>query len=285
MKKQILYLFFILLFLNGHSQEIGNDSVAKERKVEIKLDLASRYIWRGQSWGGNYVVFQPSVEYKITKKITTGVWATTNFKRDYFYADGSSYKGYQEIDFYISYKVKKYLTFQLSDYYWPSVKKVEGVDNNFFNYGSDGVKTMDFNLLFDFSEVGFPFNATISTLVAGNDFKYDSNGENPKQNFTTYAEVGYDFENIFKSNSKKMFKNIDVSPSIGVVFNNQAKYYVAGDYDKPSLVNMSLEISREFEINKNLIMPVSITFTHNAASKNTETFGRNFLIFEVNLTF
>jgi hypothetical protein len=41
-------------------------------------------------------------------------------------------------------------------------------------------------LVFDFSEYDFPLNATLSTLVAGNDFRYDQNGENPKQNLTTY---------------------------------------------------------------------------------------------------
>lgn len=74
-----------------------------------------------------------------------------------------------------------FLQIQLWDYYWPSVNRVDGVNNGFFNYGKDGVKTVDAILYFDFSDgYKLPFPATISTLVAGNDFRYDKNGENPK---------------------------------------------------------------------------------------------------------
>ena len=125
---------------------------------------------RGQCWGGNYVAVQPSIEYAATSKLTLGFWATTNFKSDYFYPDGvSAYKGYQEIDFYLYYQLTDFLQFQLWDYYWPSVSKVEGVDNSYFNYGTNGSKTVDAILYFDFSEgYQYPFNATISTLVQGN---------------------------------------------------------------------------------------------------------------------
>lgn len=281
----MLYLFFTLFFVKNFSQELTKDSIAKDKKFAIQLDFQSRYIWRGQSWGGDYPVIQPTVEYNITKKIIVGVWATSNFKRDYFYPDGSSYKGYQEIDFYLSYKINPYLTLQLWDYYWPSVQKVTGVDNGFFNYGNEGVKTVDLNLLFDFSEVWVPLHVTISTLIAGNDFAYNSKGQNPKQNFTTYAEIGYVFEGVFKKSSKNALQNINVSPTIGSVFNNQAKYYSAGDYNKVSFVNMSLKTAKEFVVHKNFSMPISFTYTYNAATKNTATFGRNFLIFDVSLTF
>ncbi|WP_164974491.1 hypothetical protein [Flavobacterium amnicola] len=253
--------------------------------MTLKLDIQSRYIWRGQSWGGNYFVIQPTVEYKANKKMTLGVWATTNFKKDYFYNDGSFYKGYQEFDMYLIYNVNKYMSVQLWDYYWPSVKKVEGIDNGFFNYGKNSVKTIDFNLLFDFSEVWLPFTTTISTLIAGNDYRYDVLGKNPKQNFTTYAEVGYTFEDVLKKTNNKVMRNITVSPTAGMVFNNQAKYYVSGDYNKPSLVNLSLEMVKEFELAKQLNLPISLVFTHNATIQNTQMFGRNFLIFGANLTY
>jgi len=165
------------------------------------------------------------------------------------------------------------------------VQKVEGIDNSFLNYGSDGVKTIDFILSLDFTEVWLPLTITMSSLIAGNDFRYDSLGENPKQNFTTYAEAGYTFEDVFKTISKKTLKNISVLPTLGIVFNNQAKYYTAGDYNKPSIVNMSLKASRKLDISKTISIPISIIYTHNAATKNTEIFGKNFLIFGVNFTF
>lgn len=290
MKKKLLGLYFSLFFLNAFSQEkVDNstktDSIVNDKKLKVKLDVLSRYIWRGQSWGGDYVVFQPTIEYKFNKKILLGFWGTSNFKKDYFYADGSSYKGYQEINVYASYALTNFITVQLWDYYWPSVEKIAGKDNGFFNYGTNSVKTLDFIVLFDFSDFGLPLNATISSLIAGNDYRFDSNGENPKQNYTTYAEIGYTIEDVLSKITAKAFQDIQLASSVGMVFNNQAEYYAAGDYNKPSLVNLSLKASKEYWLSKNFSMPVSLTYTHNAARKNTETFGRNFIILSAGLTF
>lgn len=276
-------LFFGLVSLQSFSQENGVvvDSVAQEddKKLSLNLDIVSRYLWRGQCWGGDYVSVQPTIEYAVTSKLTLGFWGTTNFKDDYFYPDGVTYyKGYQEIDFYATYQLNDFLQFQLWDYYWPSVSRVEGVDNGFFNYGSDGSKTVDAILYFDFSEgYKYPFNVMISTLVAGNDFRYDNNGENPKQNFTTYAELGYTL-NLFQKSRLKAFQNIEVAPTIGVVFNNESEYYSNADYDKVSFTNLSVSATKEFDLGKGISMPIALTYTHNGATKNTEAFGKNFVI-------
>jgi len=272
MIRKLLVLILVVLATVSYAQEsvIVEDSlsITKAKKWDTSLDVMSRYIWRGQSWGGNYVAVQPSINYNVYKKWTLGFWETHNLKNDYFYPVGISGKGYQEIDFNLCYAVNKYFEVQVWDYYWPSVERVNGIDNGFFNYGRDGVKTVDVNLLFDFTDVWKPFNATISVLVAGNDFRYDSFGNHPKQNFTTYFEVGYDQE----------FKMITLEPVIGVVLNNQAHYYTAGDYDKVSLVNLGLKASHEFEVGKRITIPIWLNYTHNAATKNTEVFGKNFLV-------
>ncbi|WP_298221831.1 hypothetical protein [Flavobacterium sp.] len=255
----------------GQETKTKQDSIpVKSKRLEINLDLASRYLWRGQSWGGDYVVAQPTINYKLTRKWTAGFWATTNFKQDFFYDDGIPGKGYQEIDFNLSYQINSFLTVQVWDYYWPSVERVEGIDNGFFNYGNDGVKTVDATLLFDFTDYKLPLNLTLSTLVAGNDYRYDDNGEHPKQNYTTYFEALYSFE--------ELYRKITLEATAGAVLNNQAEYYTAGDYDKPSLVNLSLKAIREFQLNKRISMPLSLNYIHNATTKNTEVFGKNFLV-------
>lgn len=291
MIKKILFITILLLTtsVNCVSQIIEPilDTIAhdKERKWDASLDIANRYVWRGQSYGENNIVIQPALNYAINKKLTFGFWATTNFKNDYYFLDGSSVNGYQEIDLSLTFQVNKFLKIQVYDYYWPSVEKVDGVSNNFFNYGNDGVKTVDANLLFDFSDVWKPLKVSISTLVAGNDFRYDDNRENPKQNFTTYTEIGYAFENIFNKISKKTFQNIDVEPAIGAVLNNQAQYYSAGDYDRISFVNLSIKATRELEIDKEFSLPIYINYTHNAATNNTEQFGENFVVLGIKLVY
>lgn len=277
-------LFFLLVCSTSiFSQEnkVENDSISteKEKKLELNLDIVSRYIWRGQSWGGNYIAVQPTIEYVVTPKLSLGFWATTNFKKDYFYPDGvTAAKGYQEIDFYAMYQINNFLQFQIWDYYWPSVSKAEGVNNGFFNYGKDGVKTVDAILYFDFSEgYKYPFNITVSTFVAGNDYRYNSNGENAKQNFTTYLEFGYTFT-LFEKSTIKALKGIELDPVIGAVLNNKAEYYSYADYDEVSFINMGITATKEIDLGKGITMPLSLNYVHNAAKNNTETFGKNYLV-------
>ena len=290
MKFKLLFLHLIVISTSMLSQENESKtdtlSVEKEKKLSLTVDFVSRYLWRGQCWGGNYVAVQPTIEYEISPKITLGFWATTNFKDDYFYPDGvTSYKGYQEIDFYVTYQLNDFLQFQVWDYYWPSVEKVEGVDNGFFDYGKDGVKTVDAMLYFDFSEgYKYPFNATISTLVAGNDFRYDSNGENAKQNFTTYLELGYTFT-LFEKSSIKGLQGIELDPIIGAVLNNKAGYYSYADYDKVSLCNLSIKATKEIDLGKGITMPLSLNYVHNGATQNTETFGKNFVVAGISFSY
>ena len=116
----------LLVSVVGFSQkEQVTDSVLKEKKLSLNVDIVSRYLWRGQCWGGNYMAVQPSAEYAVTSRLSIGSWATTNFKKDYFYPDNENYyKGYREIDFYASYQLTDFLQVQIWDYYWPSVSRV-----------------------------------------------------------------------------------------------------------------------------------------------------------------
>lgn len=245
-----------------------DSSKIKPERLSFKLEMLSRYLWRGQPWGANYPALQPTIEYKLTPKVTLGFWGTTNFKSDYYNTNGSYYKGYQEIDFYVSYAVSKMLTVQLWDYYWPSVEKINGISNRYFNYGSNGVKTVDGIVIMDFTSKKLPITVQISTLIAGNDFRATFKGM--RQNFTTYGEISY-------TNLWIPYKIKSVA-TVGVVFNNQAKYYVAGDYDRWSWVNLSCKFSKDFTWFKRWQSPVSIAFIHNAATQNTAAYGKNFVI-------
>ena len=288
MKHRIVFILVWCLYTSlffSQENKMGSDTITS-KKIEFNLDVVSRYLWRGQCWGGDYVAIQPSIVYSITPKVSLGLWATSNLKNDYYYPDGeTSYKGYQEIDFYATYQITDFLQIQLWDYFWPSVRKVEGVDNNYFNYGKDGVKTVDATLYFDFSEgYKYPFNVTLSTLVAGNDYRYDSNGENPKQNFTTYLEVGYSIA-LFENTTYRLFKNIELAPVIGAVLNNKAGYYSYADYDKISFINTGIKATKEVALGKGVTMPLSINYIHNGAQTNTNVFGKNFLVATVSFTY
>jgi hypothetical protein len=90
--------------------------------------------------------------------------------------------------------------------------------------------------------------------------------------------MGYHFSDIFALSSSKFLQKIDAHPVIGAVINNQAQYYTYADYNKPSLINIALSLTREFQTNQNTTIPVVLSYTHNAATANTEVYGKNFLL-------
>ncbi len=270
MKFNLLILLSLICSLSLFSQEktvaeIGEDS----SRWSASLDIVNRYLWRGQAWGGNQVAFQPEIDYQATEKLSFTIWATTNFQNRDYAPDNETPRGYQEIDLGISYDINDFMTIGLWDYYWPTLEKYDDADNSFFNFGEDGVQSLDLSLSFDLSEVWLPFNATISTLIGGNDYRYNEN-DNASRNYTTYVELGYSFEQVYQE--------IGLYPVLGAVLNNQAEYYTYASYDKVSFINFGVQLYREFSLNDSLTLPITLTYTHNAATSNLEPFGRNFLI-------
>lgn len=272
-------VFLIFLFTLASSftfaQETVKDTTATAESLkgtwDLNLDLASLYVWRGQSWGGNYPVTQLYGTYNLSDKWSVGLWATHNYKKEYYDENGTT-KGYQEIDFILNYTVNDFMTISLQDYYWPSTNFQEGVSNSIFDYGNTSSQTVDLMFIFDFTEKGLPLLFTSSTFLAGNDFRYkDEFDENGKQNFTTYMELCYNLDAPL---------GIGLTPVVGVVLNNKARYYSYADYDKLSLVNLGCKVSKEIKLSENIVMPIWINYTYNAADarENLGLLGRQFLI-------
>ena len=281
MKTSLLFLitFNFIEILNAQYQENSIDTIIVEEQSNFsaQIDILNQYIWRGQSYGGKYIAVQPSLEYAINDNLSIGVWATTNFQNKYYEKDEISPRGYQELDLGISYAINNFITVELWDYYYPSVEDFEDEDTNFFNFSDNGVQTLDAVLIFDFSEIWLPFEASVSTLVAGNDYRYNDEEENPKQNFTTYVELNYYFEDVLAE--------IEINPFAGAVLNNKAEYYEAADFNKVSFINLGLTLVREFNLNNNFSVPIHLKYIHNAAGTNTEISGRNFLVAGLSLVY
>lgn len=255
------------------AQEVKDTTATESVKGtwDLNLDFASRYVWRGQSWGGNYPVTQLYGTYHVSDRWSLGFWATHNYKREYYDAAGTT-KGYKEIDLILNYRVNDFLTISLQDYYWPSTNFQEGVSNRVFDYGNTSSQTVDAMLTFDFTDKGLPLWFTSSTFIAGNDFKYkDEDDEKGTHNYTTYMEAGYNFDAAL---------GICIAPVIGVVLNNKARYYNYADYDKPSFVNLGCKVSKEVKISRNIVMPLWLNYTYNAADarENLGLIGHQFLI-------
>lgn len=282
MKKVVLIFVFALTSSLIFAQETFKDTIAKVESTkgtwDLNLDLASRYVWRGQSWGGDYPVTQLYGTYNLSDKWSLGFWATHNYKKEYYDADGTT-KGYREIDFVLNYAANDFLIISLQDYYWPSTNFQEGVSNSFFDYGNTSSQTVDLMFMFDFTEKGLPLWFTSSTFLAGNDFRYkDEFDEKGKQNYTTYMELGYNLDAPL---------GINVTPVLGVVLNNKAQYYTYADYDKPSFVNLGCNFSKEIKISQSIVMPIWLNYTYNAtdARENLGLLGHQFLVAGVTFSF
>lgn len=282
MKKTLSIIALGLICFNTIKAQTTTDSTAVEPVKgtwNLNLDLASRYIWRGQSWGGNYPVAQFYGTYNITNKLSVGLWASQNFKKEPFELNdfGLEYRGYQEIDFVANYQVNNYLTASLQWYYWPTTQKVEGVSNKLFDFGNTSVNTLDFMLMFNFTDKGLPLWLTWSTFLAGNDFRYKNEDDiKGTQNFTSYVEAGYTFDLPAK---------LSLSPVVGAVLNNKSGYYTYANTDKVAFVNLGAKLSREFKLSEKLAMPIWVSFTHNASDKefsvpaNTKDIKAHYVVF------
>ncbi|AWI25938.1 TorF family putative porin [Flavobacterium pallidum] len=274
--------YYLLLMVITGLAVFGQTDTAKDslktdgKRWEAKVDLKSRYIWRGQAYGGNTPAIQPSFSYCVTENLSIGMWATHNFRCEDGHADGSS-DGYREFNFGLDYQLADFLSLGIWQYYWPSLDDDPDADTRFFHYGPASVTTIDAGLTFDFSEnYRYAFQAAINTFISGNDFRYGDKGESTR-NFTTYAEIGYVFKDVFNSISAKTFRGISLTPVTGAVLNNRAGYYEAADYNKVSFINLSVAAEREFDLGYGIAMPVCINYTHNGGTANTALEGRDFL--------
>ncbi len=252
MKKAILALVFALTNSLTFSQETSPEIEKTEPKFTAAVDVVYPYLWRGMKYNGDKVAFQPYVDYAFTDKLSVGLWATTNFSNDV--------DAYNEFDWNISYRLMPIVEIMLSDYYWPATKKAREEDvlnsrDSYFDYSEGSAQTLDFSILFDFSEKGIPVDFQWSTLVGGNDYKYDVNG-NRSRAFSSYVELGYTYS--FKK------RGVDFRPFVGAAVINGGYYGADANGESGfTFSNVGLNVAKEFKISENYNLPVFIRYTNN----------------------
>jgi hypothetical protein len=252
MKKVMLILAFALISSLMFSQDGTPETEKVEPKFTAAVDIVYPYLWRGLKYKGDKVAFQPYINYGFTDKINVELWATTNFS--------NAADAYNEFDWSISYQLNPIMNVMLSDYYWPATKKAYEEDSSnsrdsYFDYSEGSAQTLDFSILFDFSEKGIPLDFQWSTIVGGNDYKYDDNG-NKSRAYSSYAEVGYTYSLKKKGVNFKTF--VGAAVINGGYYGNEANGEVGFTF-----TNVGLNIAKEFEIFENYSLPVFITYTNN----------------------
>lgn len=252
MKKLFLSCILSLLCFLGTAQEtkeVAKDSVKTESRWSAAVDVVYPYLWRGIKYYGNKVAFQPYINYDITEKLNFEIWATTNFS--------NAAVAYNEFDWTITYQVSPVFTIDLSDYYWPATRNnMDWSKANYFDYSAKSAQTVDLSLLFDFSDKGFPVDFTWSTFIAGNDFKYDEDGNPTNRAFSSYAELGYTYLHKKSKSYVRAF--------VGAAVIN-GDYYGVDASGKAGFTfsNVGVSIDKEIKITENYSLPVFIQYQNN----------------------
>lgn len=253
MNKVILILAFALTNNLTFSQEATPETEEVEPKFTAAVDVVYPYLWRGMKYNGDKVAFQPYLDYAFTDKLSFGLWATTNFS--------NAADAYNEFDWNICYQLTPIVEIMLSDYYWPATKKAHEEDSSnsrdgYFDYSEGSAQTLDFSVLFDFSEKGIPLDFQWNTIVGGNDYKYDGNGDSTTRAFSSYAEVGYTYS------LKKT--GIDFRTFVGAAVINGGYYGTDANGEAGfTFSNVGLNVAKKFKISENYCLPVFIRYTNN----------------------
>ncbi|MCL3782234.1 hypothetical protein EMN47_17740 [Prolixibacteraceae bacterium JC049] len=230
--KKIMVIALVgVINMSGHAQEI---------KLNLGVDVMSRYVWRGTSLS-NGVVVQPSLQ--LTKdNLTLGVWGSSAVTNS---------DDYKEVDLSVSYTFLNGLfTVGLTDYY--IVKEQDQSGERYFNLKEDTKHVLEAGVAFSGSKA-FP----VGVLFAMNCWGADKTKDGGQQH-SMYVELNY---------SKTIADN-EVAFSCGITpfepDDKSTAYYgvTAG------IVNLGVKVTRTISLFQGCKLPVSVQTIVNPMSEN-----------------
>ena len=251
MKKVFLIVLFIfnLNLMFSQSDEVV-ELVPKEttKRLSLALDIVYPYLWRGLQYNGEKIAFQPSLSYNLTDRLSIGIWGTTNFS--------NASDAYNEFDWSVSYQFSPSFSILLEDYYWPATRNnTDWEKRNYFDYSEGSAQSIDLSVIVDLSENGIPIDFQWSTLIGGNDYKYDIN-QNRKRAFSSYAEIGYTYT------QEKL--GLDFRPFLGAAIINGGYYGVDANGNAGfTWTNVGFNVAKEIMITEKYNIPVFIRYSYN----------------------
>jgi hypothetical protein len=212
---------FLILFINPSSFLFSQNESASN--FSMGADLTSRYIWRGINLGGSSPHIQPSVEYTFGNTgISAGAWGS--------YSLGHS--GFAEADLYLSYAPTSWISFTLTDYFFPNDNIFER--NDYFNYKKNQTR----HTLEGMVTIGEFENLPLYLTFAMNFYGADGVDESGKNLNAKYFEVGYN----------GMTRDIAWSVFAGASPDNPGTGGAGWYGDKPGVINLGVCFAKEFSI-------------------------------------
>lgn len=266
----ITTLAFFVTFGNSVFAETPSGSSTKNKiSIDFGVDLMSRYVWRGNEYGGNTPSIQPSLTLN-SSGFKIGAWGA-------FSTGGSNYS--QEIDLFVSQDfLKNIFTVTVTDYFFP----VEWGNYNYFQYGKNVTgHIFEGNLTFN-GVKQFPISIIIATNFYGADAaRIDDNPSSINFNkkvgiqHSTYVEFAYAFHvNDVSLNSFMGFNCTTprkADPATGYV--GEQGYYGNGF----GVINLGITAQKSVPITSKYSLPLSASLIANPqAEKVYFVFGVSF---------
>lgn len=227
MKRLIFILFISLIGISLNAQDEIDSS--RSIKVDYKIDLVSRYVWRGLQFDASPCI-QPDLSFSFGN-LSIGSWASYG-----------THSNFPEIDLYAVYSIKSF-SLTIFDYYNENENNLK--QNKFFNWKRTSTKhAIEGTIAWNGSNK-IPLKVFVATFLYGNDLNADNN-----QNFSTYLEFAYSFK----------LDNYMIDMFIGGTASN-------GFYNqKAGIINVGINASKEVKITDNFLLPVKASFTINPES-------------------
>ncbi len=235
-------ILLLLVNLNMSAQQKKHDS------IDIGIDFMSRYIFRGTDVGGASPSMQPKMQY-MNGKFTAGLWGA--------YATNKT--GIQETDVYLSYAITDKIGVTITDYFFPTD------DGNYQYFDYDKLTTGHlFEASISFSGTkNVPLSFLLATNFYGADaIRLDSNGTRKDIQYSSYAEVGYNFSKLHAFIGLNLTEPNENLGETGFYGNNFG------------IVNLGFTTTKKLTITKSFTLPLSFSLiTNPQAEKIFFVFG------------
>lgn len=266
MKRFLSFWMTIVVILVG----LGNLKAQEEKVLEevvegepdgpslnFGADLMSRYIWRGIDFG-NAPAIQPNMAF-TWKGLNVGIWGSYGLVPSSMAIDDTTIinmGNYAETDFYVSYTYK-WFTVMVFDFFLPNGLN-PNVGNRFYDFDNKTTgHTVEGSISFNGTE-GFPIQVMVGTLLWGADKDKDVDGNlgfGENNNYSTYAEINYNFE------LAKM--KMSVKPFLG------ASLKASSWYGKdPGVINAGFTVRKEIPVTSTFSIPAQLSLITNPQAGN-----------------
>lgn len=226
-KTATLITLLLAIGISTKAQETSQTVKDPAIKVALSADLVSHYVWRGEENG--HAAIQPEVGISY-KGLSFSVWGS------YGIIDTNDDK---EIDLTLTYTTGGF-TIGIADIWY-------GTDNRYFLYDAHRTShTFEANIGYDFDFLSLNW----FTIFAGN----DGVNKNDKRAYSSYVEITAPFT----AASLNWEATVGAVPYATTFYTNVNRF---------AITNVSLNVCKEFAINKKCTLPVFTMLSANPCTQ------------------